>query len=527
MTAIRIMKFAGEASGVTPRHIPSGYAQEAMNCDVTLGTLRGIRANDLTAESSGRWDPKTIYKYPNGKWLSWVNDVDVCRSPLADDPWSRIYWTGDGYPKMASVDNATSGTAPYPKFNYKLGVPAPDSAPVAVGAVGEEPDTVLSVVYAYSYVTSYGEEGPLSSPSGIVVRWDSGGNPSLSLSSGTVSGLNIAYLRIYRSEDGGDYNHVVDLPNGASSYVDSVPSSALGATAISITWDPPKEGMVGLTSHPGNFLIGFFDNVLCFSEPGYPHAWPIDYRIALDDDIVAVSVAATGIAVMTKGMPVLVVGSVPSAMDAVKIETYQACVSKRSVVDMGDYVLYASNDGLVSIGSQNGLITGAVMTKERWKTMNPSSIHAYRDGDRYLAFYEDVVGDKYSFAFSPQRGFEYFSDWYSAGFYDPLKDLLYLADGSALRGFDTGGRRSYYWHSGVYEVQPGSSFTCGKLVADAYPVALHVYSLGLHKFTLNIESNRMFRLPAGHWHERELSFKIESGSEVFSLQIAQSPSELI
>ena len=43
-------------------------------------------------------------------------------------------------------------------------------------------------------------------------------------------------------------------------------------------------------------------------------------------------------------------------MVAVEIDLAQACVNKFSVVDMGDYVLYAGPDGLCAIGT-DGVVT--------------------------------------------------------------------------------------------------------------------------------------------------------------------------
>ncbi len=528
MTAISVMQFYGEAAGVTPRLIPQGYAQQASNCDVSMMTLRGIKSPEATEHDTGIIDPKAIYKYPNGLWLAWDNDVDVVRSPLADDAYERIYWTGDGAPKLAAIDTATAGSAPYPNVSYTLGVPAPDNEiTISSEPSGTEPDTAVKTVYSHSYISTYGEEGPLSAASAIATRWDDGGDVTINIPSITATGMVISKVRIYRSEDGGEYNHVVDLAAGTGSFVDSVNTDELGGTSVSIEWDPPNENMRGLTVIPGGFMAGFFDNVLCFSEPGYPHAWPISYRLRFDDDIVGIAVSASGIVVCTRGMPYLVVGSVPSSMDMVKVETPQSCLSKRSIVDMGDYALYASPDGLVQIGNGAGLVSGNLMTRDRWKSLNPSSIHAYRESDRYLAFYTDTGGNSGAFSFSAARGFEFFDLSCSTAFYEPYEDVLYMASDTGLLAFDAGERTSYTWRSGIFEVQPGTSFTCGKIVAANYPVSLTV-NVGLTElYTITAESDRMFRLPAGRIDRREFDFTLSSEFEVYSVQLAQSPSELI
>lgn len=531
MTVIRKTMFKGEATGVSPRLIPEGYAQKLLDANVRKGTLRPVKDNLPTAISTGRVDPETIYRYASGHWLSFSGDVDVVRSPLADDAWERIYWTGDGVPKMAAVTNATSGVAPYPNTHYELGVPAPDNILSVAGSGGTEPDTVLSTVYAYSHVSGYEEEGPLSGPSAVVNRWDidesGNGWVDLTIPAIAVTGRNITKVRIYRSEDGGEYNYVADIVAGTGTYRDSVSSADLSIPAVSIEWDIPNPAMIGLSTVPGGGLAGFFDNVLCFSEPGYPHAWPISYRMTFPDNIVGIAVASSGIVVCTEGMPWIVVGSTPSAMDAVQVETPQACVSKRSIVDMGDYVIYASPDGLVALGAGGApVISENLMDRDAWQALTPDSIHAYRESDRYLAFYDDGVTQG-SFAFSAARGFEFMTGWASAAYYGSQEDVLYLTNGALLDKFDRGEGRIYTYRSEIHEVQPGTSFSCIKVMADSYPVSVSLYADGVLAFTVPVISSVAQRLPAGFSYTREWEIEVNSSIEVFSIQIASSPSELI
>src|SRR5690606_34692053 len=109
-----------------------------------------------------------------------------------------------------------------------------------------------------------------------------------------------------------------------------------------------------------------FDNVLCFSEPGYPHAWPEEYRKALDYDIVGLEVYGNTLYVMTKGKPYIVIGVHPLQMSARRVETGQACIDKRSIVNTGDRILYCSPEGLISAGTSFVNVTDKHYTKEQW-----------------------------------------------------------------------------------------------------------------------------------------------------------------
>lgn len=85
--------------------------------------------------SAGTWTKE------NGYWFHWVDPVDVVRSPTAGNVDDRIYWTGDGKPKMTYSPIAVQGaTREYPLNSYDLGVPAPASSPTV-----QTVETVLNI----------------------------------------------------------------------------------------------------------------------------------------------------------------------------------------------------------------------------------------------------------------------------------------------------------------------------------------------------------------------------------------------
>lgn len=539
MAKITIDQFRGEATGVTPRLIPPGFAQSSLDADLRKRTLRGIRDREPSGIDVGLANPDTLYRYRDQLWLAFAGDIDVVRSPLADDPFKRIYWTGQGAPKMAAVDTATAGLPPYPNQSYELGVPAPDFSLTAAGSGGEQPDTVITTFYVHTYVTVYGEEGPPSLPSNSVERWDldGAGNGWVDLSIPGVVGVgnrNITLIRIYRSEFGGDFNFVADVPAGTATYRDQVASENMLTPIESVEWDAPSENMIGLMLGPAKSMVGFFDNVICFSESNIPHAWPVRYRITVQDDIIGMAESAAGIVVATRGKPVLLVGSTPESIAPLEIDADQACVAKRSVVDMGPYVVYASPDGLVAIGPDGSkMLTDKLLELDEWRAINPYSFNAYRESDRYLAFYTDSLGNDKTLAFSPERGFEFLTGFSTAAFYDKYDDILYVANGSALDKFDRGDRKPFVWRSGIFEVQPGTSLTCAKIVADQYPLTLRVYARKNNavelQYVLAVESTQIFRLPVAPVGPlgREWQFELAGDTEIFSAQFAQSPSEIV
>ncbi len=99
-----------------PRLLPESAAQVAENVDLERGHIRPLNA-PLPSGTLGVSGAGTIYPY-RGSWLAWSGLVNVVKAPLESDPYDRIYWTGDGAPKVRGL----AGTTP---TTYPLGVPKP------------------------------------------------------------------------------------------------------------------------------------------------------------------------------------------------------------------------------------------------------------------------------------------------------------------------------------------------------------------------------------------------------------------
>lgn len=531
--------FRGELPILDPRLLPENNAQVAKNVDLRRGTLNAYKA-PLAADSlPATINPSNLYRYDvgndgSGFWFSWGSayDIDVVRSPIANDPYARVYWTGQDAPKMGSLAQVTAGTGPYPSDFYQLGVPAPDTGPTATVPASRTtiPDTAVETAYVVTLVTVFGEEGPPSDPSASVIRWDnvSGapayGDIDITLPALPTADLNITKKRLYRVESGAQYQLVAELTAATTTYTDSVLSENLGIALQSLEWDGPDASMQGLTVLPNGILAGFFGNTLAFSEPYLPHAWPVLYQLAFEDPIVSIAAISNGLVVTTTGKPWLVTGSSPEAMAQMQLDVNQPCLAKRSSVDMGGYAIYAGFDGLVAIGgSQAKVITADVLTREQWQALNPATLHAYRYDGKYLGFY-----DGGSFAFTPGVGIEFYDVLADGGYYDLSEDALYLIQSGTITQWNAGTPLTYTWRSRVHEIPPGSAgLSCGKLIAYGYPVQLRVYADGITVLDQPIQSSQMFRMPPGFTLHRDWEIEMEGSAEIASVQLATSPGELV
>ena len=65
--------------------------------------------------------------------FAWNKVVEAIRSPIAQDPYGRVYYTDGEYPKVTHAQIATGGSSK-PTAWYRLGIPAP-GVPVGIGAI--------------------------------------------------------------------------------------------------------------------------------------------------------------------------------------------------------------------------------------------------------------------------------------------------------------------------------------------------------------------------------------------------------
>jgi len=209
--------------------------------------------------------------------------------------------------------------------------------------------------YAFSYVTDMGEEGPLV-PAQVVgdKKIFDGSHVTFSAqANNAVYGGGVYTLRVYRAYDG-EWRYVDDVPlvnQGGGVYkatgTDTLYDYELGEVAPNMDWDIPPDNAKGLTRHSSGALCLWKENDLFFSVPYLPHAWPTSNRLSLDDNIVSVHQTKNGLLVLTDGPVYMISGSQPSTVQPTKVDPYAPNVYEKSAVDMGDFVVYLSNEGLV------------------------------------------------------------------------------------------------------------------------------------------------------------------------------------
>lgn len=526
---INIKSFEATIPKLDARLLPEPYGQTASNCRTEKGTLQPIKGVVVANTPTKVGTKKSIFRY-NTAWLHWLEDVDVVRSPIAGDTTGRLYWSGEGAPKVsnASIITAGGGTN-YPTNSYNLGIPAPAAMPgVAVVGGSVDPTQAESRAYVYTYVSAWGEEGPPSTPSSIVEVEPSQSVTVSGMSTAPTGAFNITQKRIYRTAtgtSGTEYRYVGAVAVATTSFSDTVATANLGEAIVSTFWNAPPDNMHSLKLHPSGFMCGISGKDICFSVPYLPHAWPEGYRITIDYDPVGLGIFGNSVLVLTTGRPYVITGTDPEFMTKEQIEINQACVSKRGIVDVGNAIAFPSPDGLILVGpgvARN--ITADVMTREQWQAILPATLlSAFHDGMYYgFSNGKGLVIDL------AKDGVKTISANPTAVYEDKLTDILYLQVGDDIVAWEQGetNHTTAIYKTKIYRSNNPISYPAlGVVNAAGYPVTMKIYADSVLIHTQTVASSAPFWI-AGGSQAREFEVELTSGYEIYSAILATTMEEL-
>lgn len=500
MTAIRIEQFAGIAPRYSARLLPQNAATIAANVKLISGELRGLREVVPLADFNAVGYPvRRAFRIPGNinapvpidtftdTWIPFEDEaVDFVRTPVQGDTFERYYWTGSAayYPSVPKYNTRARLLAPSPP--YRLGVPRPVAAPVVVPSAGID----LTRAYVYTFVSAYGEEGQPSDPTLAT------GNPGTWALSGidstvpNASERNITTVRIYRTQVGftsTQFFHVDDISLGTTTYNDNETEEEVSLNPLleSTTWAEPPATLQGLTVHPAGFLLGFSGRDLYMSEPFRPHAWPVEYIQTMQTEIVGLAVFNNSVVVATSSHPYVVEGVHPVSMNAQKLDSIDPCLSRRSIATTLTGVMFASVQGIISIGAGgHQLATRQLFTREEWYSRyNPGGVKAAPYGLQYIAFDTPQTG----FIFSPHEQLAPLTDLDRFDNISGIQVDAYSGDVYVLRNnraalWDPAGGVPYFyqWVSKVFDLQRPVNF--GALQVKFRNQALEVVGASLEEY---------------------------------------------
>lgn len=547
MTGFKLQTFGGKAPKISDRLLPEDMATVATNTRLDSGRLDPWKANASASISPSlgtiSGSTKTLFKYSDSIWIASNEDLNIARSPIAEDPHERLYVSGiggaSGYPRMTTAAIVGNNTF------YRLGIPVPasfDSVTVTGTTSVSGTETPQARSYIFTYVSAYGEEGaPNTALISQVVNVFSDQSVTVNFPANPTGNFNLAFKRLYRTDTDGIFRFVATIPLASDTFNDTVAEANLGEEIPTSSFvGPPDDNaaehpdgpLQGLISLPNGFLAGFAGQTVLFSEAFQPHAFPTAFRLTMRSDVVAIAPLTSGVLVLTKEKPAVIQGIDPEAMTMMEIDSTLSCVAKRSVVDMGSYVMYASPDGLVAATDNSlQLATENILTRDQWQDLVPSTIVGFQWEGHYIGFYSDGTESK-GFIFDPRGGKNSYVklDFHAtAGFNDLEEDELYLVVGGSVVKFaaHASSKLSYTWKSKSFYLSRPINPAVAKLNCDSYSPnpTFKLFADGTLKHTQTVTDSNTFRLPSGY-KANEFEVEISGSVPVNEVCVYESSEEI-
>lgn len=400
MPMLRIEKFGGMVPLQDDRLLAQYHASFAQNANVQSGSLSCITAL-IPIYTVVNSTTRSVFRIPKVKpgidnmldsyWLEFANENTwVVKSPTPNTTdGGRFYWADGVNPPQFTTFNRVAASQP----PLLLGIPAPHVAPGVTVAGGTAP--TVTRAYAYTWVGGGGEEGQPSPPTVVTGNMNGTWNITFVLpTTADTTNRNLQTLRLYRtvtSDQGvATFFFVTELPISTTTYADTTPDAtvALNDMLASTNWLPPPAHLNGLVSMPNGMIAGFVGNEIWFCEPYRPHAWPPQYVITLESQIVGLGTQQQSLIACTIGWTWITTGIRPDAMATTKVANLEPCTAMGSIVSSPDGVLYTSANGLIVCNAGveiNGTVT--LVRKDEWpKLLYLPNLHATYVNRSYLAF---------------------------------------------------------------------------------------------------------------------------------------------
>lgn len=405
---IHLKDFAGLIPKASDRSLNPNSATVANNTQLYSGEVRGLRTPrnvaDLSAEpfviqrAYRLYDGSVSIADTLGDWVAFDDeDVNFVRGALKNDLFDRYYASGGTLiPKAASAAGWGAGSP-----IYDLGVPAPIVKPTVVAQAIPIDGVEETRAYVYTFVNEWGEESgpsPASDPitGDIAQAWDLSNLDQAYTGGLTPNGLD--KTRIYRTVTGTnsvDYRFVAEIGAGNPTPPPNIYSDTITNDSVSLNeslpsngWSMPPSDLQGLVNMANGIMVGFSGRDLYFSEPYRPHAWPVDYQLSVDAQIIGLGVYQSGVVVCTTSNPYVATGSNPASITLTRLDDVEPCQSFRSIVNSLDGVTYASQNGLILVNQEGARnITKPLITRNEWRDeFSPATSRSASDGSRLVSF---------------------------------------------------------------------------------------------------------------------------------------------
>lgn len=614
---LSLTQFKGMAPKIAPRLLPAQFGQRADEVKLWSGELRPFYEDQDVTDVPD--DTVSLYKWRVDEdwgigWLTFNRPVSVVKGPVFGDENNRILISGlDGGIRITDTTMVGWNTTPEgdyepqtitPSNSYSLAIPVPSSVTMQVNGSSTQNRESRSYVVALVREWSDGklDIGKTSDPAK-----DASGNLTVTVGTGdtvslTITGIpedaysdaGVRKMYVYRSTVGSEgtatYGFVgeVSIAPGQTSatFTDSRASKDVEESAVSLQWDAPSSKLKGLISLNNGVLAAYDGSDVYFSYPYQVHAWPFEYRVSVDYDIVGLGAFGNTVVICTKGCPSLALVSDPATATLRGIHDPFPCLSADTIVSTASGVVYASDGGLLYINSTSPkYLTEQFISKDEWRDWNPSQLVSASFEGNYIGIskdpkrYHGIIFDMSDTSSGVTSLYRFIRGIYS----DPESNNLYFIvdkpeGGRKIVLFDTPvdgqsqSYRTYRWRSKIFTSEQGIATMAAARVRNEYEgyakkikvtmyeyrehtlnsVPMNTYDIngpvdmeqvyemidmnvymyfiyyvdGIPRYTRKLRNSQPFRLPSG-FRGDEFEVEVEGEMPIHSIEIASSMGELL
>lgn len=418
--------------GMFPRYqaylIKDSAAQLSIDTNTLSGGLEAYRQDKMIKRTEKLYTDFYRYVHDNKvMWLSFDEHVDIARSAVIDDVSNQTFVTGidnnlrifDATTLQVDALYLQNKVVKVTKDNSVLArIDRPKTAKIKrTGAGALDAGSTVSRAYSIAYVREW-QSGKLDfGPLSEAARQEPYKEPYIDVDAthhAVVYDIKVpeeldsrvTHIEIYRStvdsKGTSDWRKVVRFPinggllpleveetsDGVYQYTDKVLDEYLQDTPQNENWTCP-EGLKGICTLKNGCFAGFVNNTVYLSVPYQGHAWPEEYAIPLDFEVVGLGTFGNVLVICTTSNTYLCTISKPDTTILVPIQEPCACVSQKSIVSIHESVVFATDFGLVRV-TQNGLerLTNEIIHEEMWRRYNPKTIIASAWHGQYLMFFD-------------------------------------------------------------------------------------------------------------------------------------------
>ena len=520
--------FGGEVPKLHARNLENGYAELALDADVTRGTILPLAKDKLL---NGTLVDRQFLMVEDCEVVSSDRCISVARVTI---PCTHYFRTGAaGHPEQTRKLGG-----PW----HRLGFPVLQRAPiVTIARQTRTVDKVIRRQFIYTLIDIYDQESQASAPSEVIVSdWD-----NVALVSGFVIPPDppIKQIRVYSTApnlqtdetpkaDSNSFYRVAELPPTTLAFEHQPLSTGYGEVYLNHNFYPPPSNLEQVQYWGENQIAGLSAGQLMFSQPLAYHAWPIDYTLSFHSPALAWVATEKYGYVMTCGFPEVVdmrhdcEGG--KCHQTEKITEQFPILGIKSAVAHDNSAIYASKDGLVMLtGNRARLLTANIFTAEQWLAIHPNTlVGVVHDG-----FYIGVT-DNFAFRLRvPDEAYEANPrnlmtslSIRPRAIYRSTDDRVFFADAAGIWEMGAGlGRKPYRWRGPIEEVDARRLLGGGEILIDGN-ATVRLLRDG-RVIWERPTTGGAFRLPT--WiHGGQLQVEIEGTGEVSRFKLGASKSVL-